>query len=144
MITSLAPEDLPRILEIERQSYPRPWSERMFLQEFANPLGISFGFRRGKLLGYVFAWMIFEDLHINNIAVDPSERRSGIGSALLQATIDAAKRQGGGHATLEVRSSNITAAALYAKFGFAPVASRLGYYEDTGEDAIVMGMKISK
>jgi len=144
MITALTLEDLPRIIEVEQQAYPRPWSERMFLQEFANPLGITFGFRREKLLGYIFAWMIFEDLHINNIAVDPRERRSGIGSALLQATIETARLQGGGHATLEVRSSNLTAVALYAKFGFVKVASRLGYYEDTGEDAIVMGMRLSK
>lgn len=150
MITPLEPDDLPRILEIEKRSYPRPWSDRMFLLEFANPLGIRFGFRTDTLVGYVFGWMLFEDLHINNLAVDPAVRRSGIGRALLDALMtEAAKQQcqdgghrPGGRATLEVRPSNVSALALYKKCGFLQVAVRQGYYEDTGEDAIILGRNI--
>lgn len=143
MITPITLDDLPRILEIEKLSYDRPWSEGMFQREFSNPIGIAFGFRDGNLLGYIFAWMIFEDLHINNIAVDPGVRRRGIGSALLSAVITKAQSEGGGNATLEVRPSNSSASSLYTKFGFERISVRPGYYEDTGEDGIVLGLKLT-
>lgn len=139
MIGGIGPEDLPAILEIENVSYPRPWSERLFLSEFKNEMGILYGYREeGRLLGYIFSWMLFEDVHINNVAVSPEARGRGIGGRLLQEVIDEACRRGGCRAMLEVRPSNMKALGLYAKFGFKPVSVREGYYEDTGEDALVL------
>ena len=40
--------------------------------------------------------------------------------------------------TLEVRPSNAAAIALYTSFGFRDTGRRPGYYQDNGEDAIIM------
>lgn len=142
MIGRIGLEDLDRILEIERASYPLPWSPSMFTSEFANPMGIAFGFREEILIGYIFSWILFEDLHINNVAVDPARRRSGIGSELMQACFDAAKLQGAQRASLEVRPSNVTATGLYAKLGFRQISVRKGYYVDTNEDALILAKEL--
>ncbi len=138
MITPLSLDDLPRLMEIEWQSYLTPWSEAMFRQEFSNALGVSYGWREETLLGFLFAWRIFEDLHVNNVAVAPEARERGVASRLVEALLDDGRRCGAKRVLLEVRPSNTNALGLYAKFGFTLVASRPGYYEDTGEDALVM------
>lgn len=139
MIRALSPADLPRIMEIERRSFPTPWSEAFFHQEFNNPLGFSYGFEEEeKLLGYVFAWLIFEDAHINSIAVDPAARRRGIAARLLEAIFREAISRGGRFVSLEVRINNEPARRFYAKHGFQQISVRAGYYADTGEDALVL------
>ncbi len=40
--------------------------------------------------------------------------------------------------TLEVRTSNTAAIALYEQFGFRGAGTRPRYYRDTGEDAMIM------
>jgi [ribosomal protein S18]-alanine N-acetyltransferase len=144
VITSISLNDMPRIREIEDRSYPLPWSDKMFHQEFTNPMGISFGWRtEDRLEGYIFGWIIFEDLHVNNVAVDPDARRHGIGSRLLEAVIAEASARGVERVLLEVRPSNVRARALYAKFGFDQVSVRPGYYEDTGEDGIILMARLT-
>lgn len=139
MIGPLSEADLEEILAIERSAYPKPWSERMFRQEFQNAVGIQRGWRLdGKLVGYVFAWVLFDDLHVNNVAVSPDVQRGGIGVALMEAVFEEAREQGARRVSLEVRPSNVAAKALYRKLGFRQIADRKGYYEDTGEDAIIL------
>lgn len=143
VIGGMSLDDLPEIFLIEHASYPKPWSERMFRQEFENALGIQRAWREGgRLLGYIFAWIIFDDLHINNIAVAPEARRRGIGLALIHAVFDTAREKGAKRASLEVRSLNETARAMYEKLGFRRIADRKGYYEDTGDDALILGIEL--
>lgn len=138
-LTALDESDLAAILEIERLAYRRPWTERMFRGEFANALGLRFGWREGeRLVGHVFGWLLFDDLHINNLAVAPDFQGRGLGAALLEAIMAKAYADGGRKALLEVRPSNAPARRLYAKFGFAEVHRRVGYYDDTSEDALVL------
>ena len=143
MISPLSPADLPRILEIERAAYPTPWSEALFMEEFTNSLGISCGWRPERLEGYIFAWQIFEDLHINNVAVDPAWRRRGITRRLLEEVMARARANGGEFISLEVREKNLPAQELYRSLGFKQVAVRKGYYSDTGEDGLVLGRKLA-
>ncbi len=139
MIGPLTENDLEEILALEQEAYPRPWSERMFRQEFGNAVGIQRGWRLdGRLVGYVFAWVIFDDLHINNVAVAPGSQRGGIGVSMMEALFEEARSLGARRVSLEVRPSNVAAKALYTKLGFHPIAERKGYYEDTGEDAIIL------
>ena len=72
-----------------------------------------------------------------NVAVDPDRRREGIATALLTALIE---RMGDPDAqlTLEVRQSNDGAIALYERFGFRSAGIRRRYYQDNGEDALIM------
>ena len=72
-----------------------------------------------------------------NVAVDPSRRRRGVASALLAEMLERAGH-GQGRYTLEVRTSNEGAIDLYRRFGFTAAGTRRRYYQDTGEDALIM------
>src|SRR5205823_13690860 len=92
--------------------------------------------RQRRLLGYLICSRIADDWHLMNIAVDPSARRRGLATALLEELFTCAGRDRG--YTLEVRTSNGPAIALYERFGFRAAGIRKRYYQDTGEDALIM------
>ena len=92
----------------------------------------------GKAVGYAGMWKVFDEGHITNIAVHPEFRNAGVGSALIEALISAAKENGITSLTLEVRKSNLPALALYRKYGFRECGIRKSYYTDNNEDAIIM------
>ncbi|RMH55806.1 MAG: ribosomal-protein-alanine N-acetyltransferase [Candidatus Hydrogenedentota bacterium] len=139
----LQERDLDTVLEIERESFPHPWRKKMFEEELRNPLSLCFGAESdGRLVGFLFSWSIFEDLHINNIAVLPRYRRRGIGRRLLQEAMERARVLGARNVLLEVRRSNAAAARFYERLGFREVGVRKGYYSDTGEDARLLFRKI--
>lgn len=136
-------DDFLTLYEIERASHPRPWSERMFREELEHPLGLALVARDGEtVVGFFFSRLIFEDLHITNIAVLPARRGEGVGRSLLEAGLAAARARGAVRALLEVRPSNEPALALYRAAGFREVGRRKGYYEDTGEDAVLFTLDL--
>jgi ribosomal-protein-alanine N-acetyltransferase len=92
--------------------------------------------RQQRLLGYLICSRYADDWHIMNIAVDPTARRRGLATALLEELFARAGRDRA--YTLEVRTSNGPAIALYEKFGFRAAGLRKRYYQDTGEDALIM------
>ena len=87
-------------------------------------------------------WLIMDEIHITNIAIDPPFRGKGYSKALMEALINFGQGNGYHHMTLEVRVSNHVAIALYEKIGFTSVGKRPKYYIDTGEDALVMWKEI--
>lgn len=88
-------------------------------------------------------WIIVDEGHITNIAVDPAFRNQGAGKAILTALLDEAERRKLAAVTLEVRKSNHIALNLYKKFGFICAGIRKEYYHDTKEDAIIMWKYLS-
>lgn len=90
------------------------------------------------LLGIACLWAILEEAHITILAVHPDYQRQGLGQVLLWALLRLAWKRGLEWATLEVRVSNQAAIALYQKFGFSEVGRRRRYYQDTGEDALIL------
>jgi ribosomal-protein-alanine N-acetyltransferase len=90
------------------------------------------------ILGIACLWSILEEAHITILAVHPDCQRQGLGQVLLWALLRSAWKRGLEWATLEVRVSNRTAIALYQKFGFSEVGRRRRYYQDTGEDALIL------
>ena len=137
-IRRLTYADLPQIIAIERRAFPTPWSLAMFVLELSKPAGVCLtALRGGEMLGYLICSRYDTVWHIMNVAVDPDQRRRGIATALLADLL----RRIDGHAarfTLEVRQSNAGAIALYERFGFAAAGRRRRYYQDNGEDAVVM------
>jgi ribosomal-protein-alanine N-acetyltransferase len=138
-IRRLTLRDLAGIEEIERRSYPTPWSRSMFAGELTKSSSISLGaFEDERLVGYLIVSRYVDAWHVMNIAVHPRSRSRGIGSALLErlfeATADDARR---GY-TLEVRVSNKGAIRLYERFEFKKRGVRRGYYTDNREDALIM------
>jgi [ribosomal protein S18]-alanine N-acetyltransferase len=89
-------------------------------------------------VGYHCAWVVFDELHLQNLAVHPDWRRKGIGSLLVRHALELGRGKKTRTAILEVRRSNEEALGLYRKFGFEVVGVRRNYYPEEGEDALVM------
>ena len=92
----------------------------------------------GQICGYVGIWKIFDEGHITNVAVAPEYRRKHIARAMLEALMEVTAEAGIERYTLEVRAGNEPAIRLYEGLGFKSEGIRPGYYEDNGEDAIIM------
>jgi ribosomal-protein-alanine N-acetyltransferase len=138
----LAVRDLDTIEEIERASYPTPWSRSMFAGELAKPssvcLGAYDGDASGALVGYAIVSRYVDAWHVMNIAVAPAHRRRGIAAALLDRLFDLTSGDARRGYTLEVRVSNEGAIKLYENLGFRRRGIRRGYYTDNREDALIM------
>jgi [ribosomal protein S18]-alanine N-acetyltransferase len=138
-IRPLALKDLSGIEDIERSSYPTPWSRSMFAGELTKASSISLGaFDESGLVGYLIVSRYVDAWHVMNIAVDPDERRRGVASALLERLFDLTATDARRGYTLEVRVSNEGAIRLYARYGFKKRGIRRGYYTDNREDALIM------
>lgn len=140
-IRPMAASDLDEVLEIERQSFPKPWTRSMFESELKNPVSFSTVLKtksgeNEKLAAYMVYWVIHGEAHILNIAVDPAFRRRGAAELLLGTALEQMRRNLVFEVFLEVRRSNEAARRLYRNFGFRESFERKNYYGD--EDAIVM------
>ena len=136
-------DDLSEIEEIERRSYPTPWSRSMFAGELAKPSSICLGAfeaegEDGALVGYLIVSRYVDAWHIMNIAVSPDFRRRGIATALLERLFELTDDRSRRGYTLEVRVSNDGAVRLYERLGFEARGIRRGYYTDNREDALIM------
>ena len=139
----LALGDLLAIEEIERRSYPTPWSRSMFAGELAKPSSICLGAfeaegEDGALVGYLIVSRYVDAWHVMNVAVDPDYHHRGIATALLNRLFDLTASDERRGYTLEVRVSNQDAIDLYEKLGFESRGVRRGYYTDNREDALIM------
>jgi ribosomal-protein-alanine N-acetyltransferase len=138
-IRSLQMRDLGAIDEIERRSYPTPWSRSMFAGELAKPASICLGaFEGQELVGYMIISRYVDAWHVMNLAVDPALRRRGIAMSLLERLFEVTDDDARRGYTLEVRVSNEGAIRLYEKAGFRARGIRRGYYTDNREDALIM------
>ncbi len=138
-LTSTA--DLDAVLAIEQASFTNPWTREMYLAELENE-GVSYCYlardASGAVVGFCSFWRVLDELHLNNLAVAPPHRGSGIGTALIRAVLREGARLGARRATLEVRRSNDAAQRLYARLGFVQAGVRRGYYTSPVEDALVL------
>jgi ribosomal-protein-alanine N-acetyltransferase len=132
--------DLPSVLAIERRSFPTPWSLAMFVLELSKPSGICLAAVDGeRLAGYLVCSRYADVWHLMNVAVAPEQRRGGIATTLIEQLLDTAGMEA--RYTLEVRTSNGPAIAMYERFGFRPAGTRPRYYHDNGEDALIMWLE---
>ncbi len=154
--------DIKEVMEIERDSFPTPWSARAYRHELMDKefsryfvvrqrqmerpepnlltrvrrsLGVG---KRSPILAYGGFWLRAGEAHISTIAVRPNWRRRGVGELLLVAMLNRATELGAERATLEVRVSNVAARNLYRKYGFQQVGLKHQYYRDQNEDALTM------
>ena len=132
--------DLDAIEQIERVSYPTPWSRSMFTSELAKPSSRSLAALDddGSVIGYLVISKHVDAWHVMNVAVAPDHRRRGVASALIARLLEVTRSDAERGHTLEVRVSNVGAIALYESFGFQRRGVRRGYYTDNREDAVIM------
>ncbi len=142
-IEDMKKEDIDEILEIEKVSFPSPWTREAFLIELKEKNFSCFLVAKSenRVVGYAGFWLAFDEAHVTNLAIHPEYRRKKIGERLIRFLLKLAVSKGAKRATLEVRPSNIAAQNLYKKFGFEVGSIQKGYYSDTGEDALVMWNK---
>ncbi len=146
--------DLDALDEIEQHSFKLPWPRSVFEGELTRDFAHIDVVRDPHVIAFHNYWIVLPprpqgakieglavaggELHVLAIATHPDRRRAGIGGVLLAHAMAAAIARGATLATLEVRRSNLPAIALYERAGFATVHVRKGYYQDDGEDALVM------
>ena len=132
--------DLPSVLAIERRSFQTPWSLAMFVLELSKPSGICLAIEgEDGLVGYLVCSRYADVWHLMNIAIIPERRREGIATELMERLFEEAGPEA--RFTLEVRTSNRSAIAMYERFGFRPAGHRRRYYHDNGEDALIMWLE---
>jgi ribosomal-protein-alanine N-acetyltransferase len=137
-IRRLTYADLPQVIAIERRAFPTPWSLAMFVLELSKPSGVCLAAQgENGIVGYCICSRYDTVWHIMNVAIAPERRREGIATHLLEALFE---RVGDPEPrfTLEVRTSNAGAIALYERHGFRAAGLRRRYYQDNGEDAVIM------
>ena len=143
-IREMREEDLDRVMEIEKEAFTPPWSREAFLLELTKNLLAKYivVLVDGEVVGYGGIWLILDEGHITNIAVDQKHRGLGIGNRLLEGLIQLCIDRNIRAMTLEVRKSNEIAKSLYKKYGFQEYGIRPKYYQDNNEDAIIMWKNI--
>ena len=138
--------DLPRILEIARQSASAAqWGsaeyEKMLREDASlstNILLVIEGVPSHKVLGFLAARAVSGEWEIENLAICESARRLGLGLRLLNEFLRIARERHGQAVFLEVRESNLAARALYSKCTFVEAGRRRAYYHNPEEDALIL------
>ena len=135
------PAEVDSVMALEAASFTNPWARDTFLWELANSdVTRAYVLRTDgwRILAFCLCWIIFDELHINTLAVAPECRRQGLATALLRDTFKEAVSAGARKATLEVRESNTAALELYRRLGFQVAARRPGYYSTPDEDGLIL------
>jgi len=136
-VRPLAQTDVEAAEAIERMVYPQPWTEGIFRDELAQSNRTYLALTGdGGLVGYGGVMLVDDEAHITTVVIHPERRQGRLGTRLMVALTEAAIAGGARSLTLEVRSSNQAAQALYRRFGMVPVGVRKQYYRD--EDALIM------
>ena len=151
-------DDIPAVMEIERESFPLPWSSYTYRHELTENKHSYYIVTRSRvpeadrrvwwkrllrlgalpIVGYGGFWLIADEAHFSTLAVDQNHRGKGLGELLLVHMIEQAMSMSAVMVTLEVRVSNHVAQNLYQKYGFVVTGTRLRYYRDNDEDAHIM------
>jgi ribosomal-protein-alanine N-acetyltransferase len=134
--------DIKRVFEIEVSSFDDPYPSSVLLEIYNLGAGFLVAQKDNSIVGYIIFWIRFEDEgHIISIAVDKNHRREGIGSKLVETTMEIFKKYSVKTIKLEVRVENVQARKFYKKIGFKEDRILEKYYEDF-EDAVIMNKKM--
>ena len=134
-------DDLDAVAALEVASFTNPWTREMLARELTQSDVARVYVLRApghRVAAFCACWLIFDELHINTLAVEASLRRQGLARRLLAHVLEEAAAAGIQRATLEVRRSNEAALRLYERLGFTVAAVRPRYYSHPEEDALVL------
>lgn len=146
-IRPMTMDDLPAVIMLDQQSFSLPWPESSFTFEIeSNPLArcwVAEATREADaplMVAMIVIWLIIDEAHVATIAVHPEFRRKGIARRLLAFALIDAYHAGMEKSFLEVRRGNDAAISMYQRFGYQEVGVRRKYYQDNGEDAVLMDL----
>lgn len=144
LIRNMTAEDIHAVVEIEKECFSLPWSEKSFAESIAREDTIFLVCEENTetIMGYIGMYLSFDEASITNVAVASQFRKKGCGEQLVIAAKEAAKVAGAESIFLEVRVSNVPAISLYKKQGFENLGIRKKFYEHPVEDAIIMKVGI--
>lgn len=143
MVRPMTAEDITAVVEIEKESFATPWTPHAFRLELRNRLAVYRVVEvAGRVAAYGGMWLILDEGHVTNIAVHPDFRGRHLGRKIMEVLMDQARQRGLLRMTLEVRKQNHVAITLYKDLGFLLAGIRPGYYQDTGEDALIMWIEL--
>lgn len=133
-------DDVPAIAEIERLSFTDPWKASMIEKDLTQNPSARYTVAEvdGRVAGFASMWIVVDQGHIVDVAVHPSHRRRGIGRGLVSSMLAKSEAEGVTAHTLEVRSSNEAALALYRSFDFCIAGERKDYYQNPRENAWIL------
>lgn len=144
-IEPFKPRDLDAMMEIENRSFTLPWSRQFYEQLWPqDAIDIWVGWYEQELVAYYLIQTVGSEMELHTFAVKPELRRQGIGKKLMEHMLARADERGVKHIFLQVRPSNKEAISLYTHLGFLPIAVRKSYYQDNGEDALVMRLDVRR
>lgn len=139
LISLMKEEEISQVAALEQACFSEPWTEQGLRESFARPeylfLTVT---EEDRVVGYAGLYQVLDEGDITNIAVLPSARAKGIGTALTRALIEAGEQRAIQAFTLEVRVGNASAIRIYEKLGFVSAGVRRGFYEKPKEDALIM------
>jgi ribosomal-protein-alanine N-acetyltransferase len=139
-----AAADIDAVAALEAESFTNPWPREQLVWELVNSDVTRIFVLRdddAAIAAFCLCWVIFDELHINTLAVAPGFRRRGLATLLMQHVLAETAKEGARKATLEVRASNQAALALYERLGFRVTATRPGYYTGPDEDALILWLE---
>ena len=138
-VVKMSAEHVHQVAELEKICFADPWSEKSVAYELTNPLSFWLvATDGGRVAGYIGSQTVMGESDMMNVAVHPDYRRRGIAQRLVNALVEALVAGESHYLTLEVRDSNESARALYAKLGFRQVGLRKNYYRNPKEDALIL------
>ncbi|HCI74056.1 MAG TPA: ribosomal-protein-alanine N-acetyltransferase [Lachnospiraceae bacterium] len=139
VLSPVTEEDIPRIVQIEQETYSLPWSADTFRDALTRDYYCFLKASAGETIaGYCGYLRSFETADITNVTVRKEYRRRGIARRMLEALLEKGYAQGVERFSLEVRASNEPALLLYKGLGFRQEGVRKGYYESPREDALIL------
>ncbi len=143
-IRRMSKDDIPAVVEIEKQVYNYPWTEGIFKDCFIAGYKCWVCEDMENVVAYGILSVAAGEAHIMNICVDPAEQKQGIGRSMVEKMVEAARDRKINSIFLEVRPSNTAAIALYNGLGFNELGTRKDYYpaEEGREDALMLGMEL--
>ena len=138
-IVAATPDDLDRLMTIEKQCQYHPWSLAVMSRYLNRPGVIWKAMLDQQLVGFAVVTRVVGEAELLDIAIDPAFQGKGLGQQLLQSMLDMVSAEGCERMFLEVRESNAAAIAVYEKLGFGQVGVRPGYYPSSHgrEDALM-------
>lgn len=137
--------ELGSVAGLEVISFPDPWSEKSLAETFAqNHALILTGWHNGELAGYVIFYHVLDEGEIARIAVDPSLRRLGTATQLMDELEKYCEQNNILKIMLDVRESNLPAISFYKKCGFLEDGIRKKFYENPEESAVLMSKEFGK